>query len=189
MKKFAIVILAASLILSYYGCKSEPDKSTNLPADSDEPNKELIQKTFTRLYDQVELFYEAKGDYNLFFSNAHDFVEKKKTEENKFQKYISDLDGYFASDLLTNLINKGEIPSDEYAKAGYNKAEVTINSIDKEDSHYVVNYSVKYIGVNEDTVDYEIKVEVEGGKIKTLDAPKGIGLPNLNTVKKMSQAL
>ena len=189
MKKFSIVMLAAVLMISFTGCKGAQDKPTNTTDNSEDSDKELIQKTFTRLYDQVELFYEAKGDYNLFFSNAHDFVEKKKTEENKFQKYISDLDGYFASDLLTNLINKGEIPSDEYAKAGYNKAEVTINSIDKEDSHYVVNYSVKYTGVNEDTVDYEIKVEVEGGKIKTLDAPKGIGLPNLNTVKKMSQAL
>lgn len=189
MKKFSIVMLAAFLIVSLTGCKGAEDKSMAKPSDSDESNKELIQKTFTRLYDQVELFYEAKGDYNLFFSNSHDFIEKKKTEENKFQKYISDLDKYFDSDLLTNLINKGQIPSDEYAKAGYNKAEVTINSIDKEDSHYVVKYSVKYTGVNEDTVDYEMKVEVEDGKIKTLDAPKGIGLPNLNTVKKMSQAL
>ena len=49
MKKFAIVILAVALMISFYGCKSEPDKSTNLPEGSDESNKELIQKTFTRI--------------------------------------------------------------------------------------------------------------------------------------------
>ncbi len=188
MKKIMAIMLAAILIISFAGCRNVENKSTETSKDADEPNKELIKKTIIRLYDQVELFYEAKGDYNLFFSNSHDFITQKKPGENKFQKYISDLDKYFDSDLLTNLINKGQIPSDEYAKAGYNKAEVTINSIDKEDSQYVVKYSVKYTGVNEGTVDYEVKVEVENGKIKTLDAQKGIGLPNLNTVKKMSQA-
>lgn len=189
MKKIMAIMLAAILIISFAGCRNVENKSTETSKDADESNKELIKKTIIRLYDQVELFYEAKGDYNLFFSNSHDFITQKKSGENKFQKYISDLDKYFDSDLLTNLINKGQIPSDEYAKAGYNKAEVTINSIDKEDSQYVVKYSVKYTGVNEGTVDYEVKVEVENGKIKKLDAPKGIGIPNLKTVKKMSQAL
>ena len=68
MKKIMAIMLAAILIISFAGCRNVENKSTETSKDADESNKELIKKTITRLYDQVELFYEAKGDYNLFFS-------------------------------------------------------------------------------------------------------------------------
>ena len=68
MKKIMAIMLAAILIISFAGCRNVDNTSTETSKDTDESNKELIKKTITRLYDQVELFYEAKGDYNLFFS-------------------------------------------------------------------------------------------------------------------------
>lgn len=67
MKKIMAIMLAAILIISFAGCRNVDNTSTETSKDTDESNKELIKKTITRLYDQVELFMKQRAITICFF--------------------------------------------------------------------------------------------------------------------------
>lgn len=183
MKKTDILIYLLTILslLSSIGCV-ETTKSKDVTNLEDE-NIKFVKEAITRIYDQVALVSEAKGDYNLFFLSGDSLIKNKPIEKNKFNKYISDLEKYFDADELTNWINNGSIPSDEYLKAGFNDASVKFVDVTEKDNTYIVSYDVEYKGVSSRTIEYKISIELENGKIKTLSAPMGIGLPKDNSLR------
>lgn len=183
MKKtnFLFYLFALLFLTFSVGC-TEITKSKDVQVDEDTDVK-FVKDAITRIYDQVALVAEAKGDYNLFFSNGDSLIKNKPIEKNKFNKYISDLEKYFDADELTNWINNGSIPSDEYLKSGFNNANVKFVDFEKNDNTFIVSYDVEYSGVQSRTIEYKISIELENGKIKTMSAPMGIGLPKDNSLR------
>lgn len=183
MKKtnFLYFLLAIIILFSAVGC-AENTKSKEVEALEDE-NVKFVKDAITKIYEQVPLVYEAKGDYNLFFSSGDSLLKNKPIEKNKFNKYLSDLEKYFDADELTNWINNGSIPTDEFLKAGFNDAVVKFVDIEEKDNKYIVSYDVEYNGVSSRTIEYKVSIELEDGKIKTLSAPMGIGLPKDNSLR------